>query len=430
MGEEMFRLFGRSCLEPLPAESVVLTVSGPESPIPLAAGWASGRSNLCIVAADRLGEPAYVEYLRMLHGGDLRVPAVLQADEPARTLFETNRSARSFFAVAGAVRAWMMPLLIPDGILFRLQSYPVKSLEPRQVSAEQTLCRSLMEPPPGRLSFQTLHARESVLSPLLLTLGRLYEQHGLLEEAEEAYRTALTAGTSAPELQYAMANLYIRRDRVRDAEALLPALSQSDEYWERTRALIDRIAAYKKTAPYRTRLEQSLSEGDLDNASARDLVGLYRDQNKQEDLLAQCQAMLSRSNALSAGACLSVARIGVFLDPRLVAEGLRGFLSRAPRRGNVRDYLDAAALLLKQGDPQQAASLLESYLASEPDADAAWLELAAVRSATDDGDAAMKALRRAVELGGNAVRDRVQKDPRFDPLRSRWSFRRLMRRSE
>ena len=60
---------------------------------------------------------------------------------------------------------------------------------------------------------------------------------------------------------------------------------------------------------------------------------------------------------------------------------------------------------------------LRRYIEREPRNPRVWVDLAASHVARGQQSEFLQALRRAVELGGEPVRDAIRKDQRFDPVR-------------
>jgi len=72
------------------------------------------------------------------------------------------------------------------------------------------------------------------------------------------------------------------------------------------------------------------------------------------------------------------------------------------------------------------AVALQKYLQREPANPRVWIDLAAVYVAMNQTDPSLNALKRAVEIGGEPVRDIVRKDPRFDAIRERAEFKQII----
>jgi hypothetical protein len=55
-----------------------------------------------------------------------------------------------------------------------------------------------------------------------------------------------------------------------------------------------------------------------------------------------------------------------------------------------------------------------------------WIDLAAIQAAMQKPNECMQSLRRAIELGGEPVRDIIRKDTRFNPIRETPEFKSLV----
>ena len=72
------------------------------------------------------------------------------------------------------------------------------------------------------------------------------------------------------------------------------------------------------------------------------------------------------------------------------------------------------------------ATALEKYLAREPANPKVWIDLAAIQAAMQKSNECVQSLKRAIELGGEPVRDVIRKDPRFNPVRENREFKALV----
>ena len=72
------------------------------------------------------------------------------------------------------------------------------------------------------------------------------------------------------------------------------------------------------------------------------------------------------------------------------------------------------------------ATTLERYLQREPGNLKVWVDLAAVLANIQKPAEAIQALRKAVDMGGDPVRDIARKDQRFDPIRQSPEFKALI----
>ena len=75
------------------------------------------------------------------------------------------------------------------------------------------------------------------------------------------------------------------------------------------------------------------------------------------------------------------------------------------------------ATAIRERDPQRARALYEEGLASEPDGPWAHYDLACWHALYGDEAEARRLLDRAIELGGEAVREQAAKDPDLERLR-------------
>jgi DNA-binding SARP family transcriptional activator len=71
----------------------------------------------------------------------------------------------------------------------------------------------------------------------------------------------------------------------------------------------------------------------------------------------------------------------------------------------------------------QFIGALELYVQRDPAQPRIWLDLAAAYASTQKKGDAIRTLRRAVEIGGEAIRDAARRDNRFDSVRELPEFK-------
>ena len=69
---------------------------------------------------------------------------------------------------------------------------------------------------------------------------------------------------------------------------------------------------------------------------------------------------------------------------------------------------------------------LQRYLMRDPGNVRIWIDFAAVNAALQRNNEAVMAAKRAIELGGDSVREAIRKDPRFNSIRDYPDFKSLV----
>jgi hypothetical protein len=69
---------------------------------------------------------------------------------------------------------------------------------------------------------------------------------------------------------------------------------------------------------------------------------------------------------------------------------------------------------------------LERYVQVEPKQPLIWMDLGGLYAQMQKAPEALNAVRQAVSLGGEMIRDKIRKDSRFDPVRKLPEFQKLV----
>ena len=146
----------------------------------------------------------------------------------------------------------------------------------------------------------------------------------------------------------------------------------------------------RKADNRRAQLEVQFNQGQGELNTAMELADLYRKLNLEGQFQGLTMSILNDTN-IPPNAYLAVAKM----------------------------YADAKRMDL-------LATALEKYLAREPANPKVWIDLAAIQAAMQKSNECVQSLKRAIELGGEPVRDVIRKDPRFNPVRENREFKALV----
>jgi tetratricopeptide (TPR) repeat protein len=157
------------------------------------------------------------------------------------------------------------------------------------------------------------------------------------------------------------------------------------------------------------------------------LVSLSSELGRLEALVHTLQAALVADPAATPATCRSILALGRILQNDALQMAAVEALSRSFDRASAADSLELARLYTAYQMPHKAIALLETFAEENPNTYETWLELAALLAVQEQTDAALAALRKAVQTGGDAARDKAREDVRFEAVRRTWSFRRQTR---
>lgn len=89
-------------------------------------------------------------------------------------------------------------------------------------------------------------------------------------------------------------------------------------------------------------------------------------------------------------------------------------------------YLQFANIAGRSGKFGIFERAVKRYTERKPNDPVGWINMAATRLARNKTTAALKALRKAISVGGNRAKEMIRKDKRFKPLMRNRSFRQLV----
>ncbi len=307
----------------------------------------------------------------------------------ARMIFEANKAKHDFYVEESYVIPWMYPYLTPHGLIMKINTEPVAELAADNVANDRKFwdwyCKRLLDNP----KFLRDVVARKTFSKLRSAIAGVYAYRRLFDEADYAFKQAIALYPLSPEANFRLADIYMQQFRFSDARVVIEAFLKEDPENDRVRDFLGQIKQLETADARRRELEQAMAKG-ADINQAFELANIYRMMNLGH---------------LFEGLTLNIIRQDN-IPPQLILQ-VAGMYTEMKRY----DLLSTA---------------LERYLQKEPTNPRAWVDLAAARVAMQKPAEALQALRRAVELGGEPVRDLARKDPRFGGLRNSPEFNALV----
>ena len=297
---------------------------------------------------------------------------------------------RDFFVEESYVIPWMYPYLTPHGLIMKINNQPTK-ITKEMIQND----RDFWDWNVDRLVNDTKFTRDIVarktFSKLRSAIAGLYDARGEKAEAEYAFKQAVQLYPLSPEATFRLANLYMSTRRFDDARAVIGAFVEQDVNNESAAGFLKQIDQMKSMTERRAELEKLLRSGgagaDVNNAF--ELIQIY--------------------NALQEHGQLR----------KLITDILR---SKLPPQ--IEQQLTQMLIQMKRFD--MAELVLAKAVGEKPDDLKSWMDLAAVRVGMKQNSRAIDALQKAVEKGGEPIRNVLRKDPRFKPLWSNPKFQKLV----
>ncbi len=307
----------------------------------------------------------------------------------ARMIFEANKAKHDFYVEESYVIPWMYPYLTPHGLIMKINKEPVPEITPEMVKND----REFWDWYTKRLTSNPKFVRDVVarktFSKLRSAIAGLYAYRRLFDEAEYAFQQAIDLYPLSPEANFRLADIEMQQFRFTKAREVIEAFLKEDPGNDRVAEFLVQIRQLETLDNRRRELEPQMAQG-ADVNLALELADIYRQMNIMH-LFENLTQNILRQDQLPPAIYLRIAE--------MYAGAQRG------------DLLVTA---------------LERYLQKEPSNPRIWFDLAGVQAQLQRSNDAIRTLRRAIELGGEAVRDMVRKDRRFDPLRDAPEFRAIV----
>jgi tetratricopeptide (TPR) repeat protein len=310
----------------------------------------------------------------------------------ARMVFDHNKDNHTFYVEEGYALAWMYPYAEPYGILLRLNKEPTAVLDPAVVARDRAYWDGLFHELDADPNYKHDEVAQRTFSKLRTADGELYAFRRMGDEAEYAFQQAIALCPDSSEANFQLVQLYIGLARYDDASAVLAGYQKLDPYNPQIRQVINAVQNMKAQAGQTRQLEEQYHAAPDNLPVALDLVAAYARARRMD-------ALDSLVDSLSARADLS-----------------------------SNDLLQVASFYAQLNRPDRVELLLSVFIHRFPDNPAGWYNLALVRSARNECNAAAAALQQALAMDGpeGTLHLTARVDPRLTNCRNEPQFQRLL----
>jgi len=308
----------------------------------------------------------------------------------ARMIFEANKHKHDFYVEESYVIPWMYPYLEPHGLIMKINREKLPDLTPEMMKNDREFwdwyTKRLLSNPKF---YRDIVARKT-FSKLRSAIAGLYTARRKMPQAEYAFQQAIDLYPLSPEANFRLADVFMQQGKYKQAEDLIASFYKKDPGNDKVQSYLDQIKNTGKADQRRQELEQALSSGKAGLQQAFELAELYQRLGRKYQFEQLTMQILNDTN----------------MPPNI--------------------YLQVGQLFAnaKRYDMLQRAFV--RYLQREPNNAKIWVELAALQSAMNQKREALISLRKAIELGGEPVRDIARRDDRFKPLREEAEFKKLV----
>ncbi|MFO1491014.1 MAG: tetratricopeptide repeat protein [Kiritimatiellia bacterium] len=297
-------------------------------------------------------------------GGVMQINALLTED-----IWRHNKEAgHDFYVEESYPIPWMYPYLEPHGLILKLNA-DRKPLTPELIRKDFAFWDWYVARLRRHPRFEYDPIAQKTFSKLRGAIAGLYQNRGLLRQAEEAYLQSLMLYPASPEATFRLADLYIKSSRIEDARILLERLLAKDPGNDKIISTLDSMDVLQQLDNQRKDLEDKLvvDKGGVPALSLTTgfkLLGVYHSlgQTKKIDSLA---VQISRTPGLTpdlqAQLITAMDRLERFAMHRELALQQ---MTRNP--SNVAAIVEYAAALSREAKYKDAMNLLIKARALNP----------------------------------------------------------------
>lgn len=296
---------------------------------------------------------------------------------------------RTFYVEESYVLPWMYPYLTPHGLIMKINNKPTP-LTDEMVKNDTDFWNWYSARLLGDEKFIRDIVARKTFSKLRSALAGLYAARGKPKEAEAAFRQSVALYDLSPEANFRLADLIAQQGRFDEAIKLFDALLAKDPYNEQAAAFQTRLKQMKDVTAQRHALEEKLKTNTGEITDAMQLLSIYLQMNQIGQAEALAKQMLASKT----------------LQPEMLLQ-LAQQMAQARRFATV----------------EQA---LKQYTSAAPKDPQGWTNLAALQLVLNKRGEMLVSLERAIECGGEPVRNMLRKDQRFDSVRNSPEFQQLV----
>jgi len=320
-------------------------------------------------------------------GGVMQINGIL-----AKRIFEKNKDKHSFYCEESYVIPWMYDYLVPRGLLMQIMPEKVKEITGEEVEKDGKYWKAYEEEFLNDPRFLNDLPARKTFAKCRSAIAGVYAYRKMFKESEEAFKQARRLCPSLNEVYIRLSELYVAQDMYAQAITNANKFLKIDPYNRKMHKFIHSLKQRKQLALDIKRFKSEIRrEGETPEKLFR-LALLHSKKGDREEA-------------------------EVLFDKLL-----------AGRYEDIKIYVALADIYGRQSKPKKIIECYEKALTVKPDATNIWYNLAAIQSLTQDFDGCLKSLKKAIRLGGEAVKEAVWRDRRFNSIRNEEKFGELIKK--
>lgn len=307
----------------------------------------------------------------------------------AKQIFEANKRKHDFYVEESYVIPWMYPYLEPNGLIMKINKEQLPGLSPEVVKNDREFWDWYIARLTRNPKFERDVVARKTFSKLRSAIAGLYAARRMFDESEYAFRQAIQLYPLSPEANFRLADIHMQQGEFKEAREIISAFLEEDKENGKVREFLGQIVNLETMNKRRVELETEL-QGGGDINKAFELANIYRSMNLMPMFDSLTQRILQQGN----------------LPPQYI--------------------LEIARMYGEMNKGELFVNALELYVQRNPNEPRVWLDLAAAYAGTKRNPESIRALKRAVDIGGESIRDAARKDTRFDSMREIPEFKAIV----
>ena len=353
---------------------------------------------------------AFQKYVEDVHAGRIAPSGAVNIDKNGRVsvqgvqgvmeingiickmIFEHNKSKHSFYIEESYVIRWMYPYLELHGLIMKINKEPMPELTKDMIKNDMDFWHWYTK----RLLNNNKFIRDAVarktFSKLRCAIAGVYAYRGLFKEAEFAFQQAVELFPISPEANFRLADLYLKQNRFDDAYTVMETNLKQDARNKKIKGFMQQITLLKQQNKQIDTLQNLLSNGKATLDTVFELATLYQKTGKEQPFYNLTQQLLRNTN----------------LPPQVYIKVAQMYAQYPIKRFDL------------------MAGIFQKYLKVQPADPKAWLELSCIHVALNQQPEAFAALRKAISIGGEPIKELARKDNRLELLHQSKEFQELV----
>jgi tetratricopeptide (TPR) repeat protein len=162
-----------------------------------------------------------------------------------KLIFDDNPD-REFYVEESYVIAWMYPYLEPHGLILKLNRAPLTQIDPTVIAKDREFWDGLTKRLLADAEYLHNNWTRRRYSKLRSAVGGVYVYRRMTDEAEYAFKQAITLDPTCPEGIFRLTQLYTEQNRVDDAIATIKSLQQFDPTNQKIQDAITQLQSVKQ----------------------------------------------------------------------------------------------------------------------------------------------------------------------------------------